>query len=51
MLLKCITDGGLGAGPPAAKGFGGLGAPPPAVGRFFGKKSYFDAVESQFAGV
>ena len=43
MLLKCITDGGLEAGPPAAVGFGGMGAKPPAVGRFFvmfWKKSY-----------
>ena len=39
VLLKCITDGGLGAGPPAAGGFQGLGAKPPAVGRFFGKKA------------
>ena len=35
MLLKCITDGGLVAGPPAAGGFRGLGAKLPAVGRFF----------------
>ena len=32
---KPITDGGLGAGPPAAGGFGGLGAKPPAVGQYF----------------
>ena len=25
----------MGAGPPAAGGFGGLGAKPPAVGQFF----------------
>ena len=35
VLLKCITDGGLGAGSPAAGGFGGLGGRPLAVGRFF----------------
>ena len=35
VLLKGISDGGLGAGPPAAGGFGSLGAKPPAVGRFF----------------
>ena len=45
--LKDIADGGLGAGPPAAGGF-------VTVGRFFvtfGKKSYFNAIESHFAGV
>ena len=44
--LKGITDGGLGAGPPAAGGF---------VGRFFviffTKQSYFNAIESHFASV
>ena len=52
VYLKRSTDGGLGAEPPAARGFGGLGAKPPAVGRFFlffGKKSYFNAIESHFA--
>ena len=54
VYLKRITDGGLGAGPPAAGGFGGLGAKPPAVKRFFvsfWKKSYFNAIESHFAHV
>ena len=35
MQPKRTTDGGLGAGPPAAGGFGGLGAKPPADGQFF----------------
>ena len=39
--LKCITDGGLGAGIPAAGGFGGLRAKLPTAGRFFGKKKLF----------
>ena len=55
VYLKCITDGDLGAGSPAAGGFGGSGAKPPAVGRFFviflGKKSYFNAIRSHFASV
>ena len=29
-----MTDGGLGAEPPAARGYGGLGAKSPAAGRF-----------------
>ena len=33
-VLKRITDGGLGAEPPAAGGYGGLGAKPPAARRF-----------------
>ena len=33
-VLKGITDGGLGAEPPAAGDYGGLGAKPPAAGRF-----------------
>ena len=33
-VLKRITDGGLGAEPPAAGGYGCLGAKPPAAGRF-----------------
>ena len=33
-VLKRITDGGLGAEPPAAGGYGGLGAKPPAAGQF-----------------
>ena len=33
--LKCITDEGLGAEPPAARGHVGLRAPPPTAGRFF----------------
>ena len=53
--LKCITDGGLGAGPPAAGGFGGLEAKPPAFGQFFcnflERKRYFNAIESHFASV
>ena len=52
--LKGIANGGLGAGSSAAGGFGGLGAKPTAVGRFsviFGKKSYFNAIESHFASV
>ena len=43
-VLKRITDGGLGAEPPAAAGYGGLGAKPPAGGRYFyvfGKKKLF----------
>ena len=54
VYLKRSTDGGLGVEPPAAKGFEGLGAKPPAVGRFFlffGKNSYFNAIESHFARV
>ena len=35
LYLKCITDGGRGVEPPAAKGYGGLGAKPPASGKFF----------------
>ena len=49
-----MTDGGLGAESPAAGGHEGLGAKPPAAGRFldvFGKKSYFNAIESHFARV
>ena len=49
--LQGVTDGGLGAEPTAAGGFGGLGAKPPAVGRFFvifWKKSYFNAIGSHF---
>ena len=52
--LKGITDGDLGAGPPAVGGFGDLGAKPPAVRRLFvsfWKKSYFNAIESHFASV
>ena len=33
-VLKRITDGGLGAEPPSAGGYGGLGAKPPAARRF-----------------
>ena len=33
--FKCITDGGLGAEPSAAGGYGDLGAKPPAARRFF----------------
>ena len=55
VYLKRCTDGGLGAEPPAVRGFGGLGAKPTAVGRFFasffGKNSYFNAIESHFARV
>ena len=40
-LLKCVTDGG----------YEGLGAKPPAEGRFFEKKSYFNAIGSHFARV
>ena len=49
VYLKCITDRGLGAKPPAAGGFEGLGAKPPAVGQYFvifWKKSYFNAIGS-----
>ena len=35
VYLKRSTNGGLGAEPPAARGFGGFGAKPTAVGRFF----------------
>ena len=45
---------GLGAGLPAAGGFGSLAAKPPAVKRFlviFWKKSYFNAIGSHFARV
>ena len=54
LLLKCIVNGGLGVGPPAAGGFGGLWAQPPANGRvfvIFWKKSYFNAIGSYFASV
>ena len=55
VYLKRSTGGGLGAQPPAARGFGGLGAKPPAVGRFFvsffEKNSYFNAIESHLARV
>ena len=37
MQLKRITDGGLGAEPPAAGDHGGLEAKTPAAGRFFEK--------------
>ena len=33
-VLKRITDGGLGAEPPAAGSYGGLGAKPPAARQF-----------------
>ena len=33
-VLKRIIDGGLGADPPAAGGYGGLEAKPPAAGQF-----------------
>ena len=42
------------AEPPAARGFGGLGAKPQPLGdflKFFGKNSYFNAIESHFARV
>ena len=35
VYFRRITDGGLGAEPPAAGGYDGLGAKPPAAGRFF----------------
>ena len=53
-MLKRITDGGLGAEPPAAGGYGGLGAKPPAAGQFllsFWKKSYLNPIGSHFARV
>ena len=53
-MFKRITDGGLGAEPPAAGGYGGLGAKHPAAGRFlyvFGKKSYFNPIGSHFGRV
>ena len=53
--LKCSTDGGSGAEPPAAGGYRGLGAEPPAAGQLFcnflEKKSYFNAIGSHFARV
>ena len=49
--LKRITDGGLGADPPVAGGFGGLEAKPPAAGRFLGKTSSFNGIGSRFARV
>ena len=54
MLLKGITNRGLGAGPPAVGGFGGLGAKLPEVGQFFvifWKKSYFNAIGTHLASV
>ena len=54
VLLKHITDGGLGAEPPAAGRYGGLGAKPPAAGQFlyvFGQKSYFNPIGSHFPRV
>ena len=33
-VLKRITDGGLGAEPPAAGGYGGLGQSPKPLGNF-----------------
>ena len=55
VYLKRITDGCLGAEPPAARGFGGLGGEAPGrwaiFCKFFGKNRYFNATESQFARV
>ena len=45
---------GLGAPPPAARGYGGLGAEPPAAGRFFvifWKKSCFNIIGLHFARI
>ena len=46
--LKRITDGGVGAGPPAARDFSSRWA---IFFNFFGKNIYFNAVESHFARV
>ena len=47
VVLKRITNRGLGAELPAAGGYRGLRAKPPAAARFlviFGKISYFNAI-------
>ena len=52
--LRCITDEGVGAKPPASGDYGVLGAKAPAARRFFlvfWKKSYFNAIGSHFARV
>ena len=55
MLLKCVADGGVGAGPPAAGGFGGSGGLAPSryasFCNFLEKKSYFNAIVLHFARV
>ena len=59
-VLKRVTDGGLGAEPPTAGGYGDLGAKPQAAGQspqnmgdfcVFGKTSYFNPTGSHFARV
>ena len=53
-VLKRITDGGLGAEPPAAGSYGGLGAKPPAARQFckcLEKKSYLNPIGLHFARV
>ena len=54
LLLKRVTDGSLGAEPPAAGDYGDLGAKPSTAGQVFvvfWKKSYFNATGSHFARV
>ena len=53
-VLKRITDGSLGAEPPAAGGYGDLGQSPQPLGdfcKFLEKKSYFNPIGSHFARV